>query len=173
MKKILLVLPALCAAGLSPARAQGDWETFQPPLPVSFSVQMPAPPQKLGNQTEWRAQDAEGRVYTVAFGYYTEPKITDPNAFMKMMVARLSANTGSKTAYTWFFKYQYAPACEFKLVDVGNHQVGVGRYFLLNQWFYFLDITAPDQDFDADGAKQFFDSFRMINPALKGFQPGP
>lgn len=172
MKKILLALTALYAAGLSPASAQEDWVTFQPPFPVSFSVQMPVQPQRMGNQTEWRAQDAEGRVYTTAFGYYTQPKITDPNAFMKMMVERLSANTGSKIAYTWFFKYQYAPACEFKLVNAANRQVGVGRYFLLNQWFYFLDITSSDQDFDADGAKQFFDSFRMINPALKDFQPG-
>jgi hypothetical protein len=105
-------------------------------------------------------------------GYYTQPpKITNPETFMRMMVNRLAANTKTKLAYIWFFKYQYVPACEFKLVDLNNHQIGVGRYFLVHQWFYFLHFTASDQTFDPKLSKKYFESFRMINPDLKDFLP--
>ena len=88
-----------------------------------------------------------------------------------MMIQRLAAQTHSRVAYSWFFKYQYAPACEFKLVDLEDHQVAAGRYFLVHQWFYFLDYTTSDKSFDVRGMKKFFESFRIINPGLKDYAP--
>jgi hypothetical protein len=116
--------------------------------------------------------DSEGRLYGVGMGYYTEPqKITNPIPFMRMMINRLAANLKSQVAYSYFFKYQFAPACEFKLVDMTNHQVAAGRYFLVKQWFYFLNYTTSDKTFEVKDMKKFFESFQMVNPALKAFQP--
>jgi len=170
---LALLLSASSAGAADSNRLKsGSWVFLRPPLSFSFSVSMPAPPQKSEKRDEWRAEDSDGRVYSAAQGYYTEPqKIVNPDGFMRMMANRLAANTGSKIAYFWTFKYQYVPACEFKLVDLQNHRVGVGRYFLVNQWFYFLDVTSFDRDFDPKPAKKFFESFRIINPQLKDFQP--
>jgi hypothetical protein len=149
------------------------WADLKPPASISFSVSMPSAAHKVEGRDEWRALDEAGSVYSAGYGYYTEPqRIADPEAFMRMMVNRLAANTQSKIAYLFFFKYQYVPACEFKLVDLANHRVGAGRYFLVNQWFYFLDLSAADKDFKPERAKKFFESFQIINPQLKDFEPG-
>jgi len=158
--------------GSGPVRGDEAWVTYQLPAVVSFSLSTPAVLQKLEGRDEWRATDEDGRLYGVGMGYYTEPrKITSPEPFMRMMINSLAANLKAQVAYSYFFKYQYAPACEFKLVDVANHQVAAGRYFLVHQWFYFLNYTTSDKTFDVKGMKRFFESFQMINPALKDFQP--
>ncbi len=179
MKKILI--PACFLLSAFSPRAFGDrvpigtqWVLLRPRLPVTFSVSMPSPAHRLGDLDEWRAVDAAGSLYNAGFVYYTQPqRITDPEAFMRMMVNREAAKLQSKIAYLFFFKHQYAPACEFKLVDLAHHQVGVARYFLVNQWFYFLEVTASQKDFNLASVRRFFESFRMINPQLKDFQPGP
>jgi hypothetical protein len=158
--------------GLSAAFGEEPWAVYQPPGPESFSVSTPVKLQKREGQDEWRATDGAGRLYSVGLGYYTLPsRITNPQTFMTMMVNRLAANTKSRVAYNFFFKYQYAPACEFKLVDLQGHQVAAGRYFLVHQWFYFLDYTTSDKTFDVKVMKRFFESFKMVNPGLKDFQP--
>ncbi len=175
------LIPALFLLWALSPRAFGDripegtqWVPLRPPSPVTFSISMPSPAHQLGDRDEWRAADAAGSLYNAGFGYYTQPqRITSPEAFMRMMVNRLALHLQSKIAYLFFFKYQYAPACEFKLVDLANHQVGAGRYFLVNQWFYFLEVTAAQKDFNPASVKRFFESFRMINPQLKDFQPEP
>ena len=126
---------------------------------------MPSEAHKLQGRDEWRATDPDGSIYSTAFGYYTEPqRIADPEVFMRMMVNRLAANTQSKIAYLFFFKYQDVPACEFKLVDLAHHRVGAGRYFLVHQWFYYLDLSAMDKDFKVDQAKKFFGLSRSLIP---------
>lgn len=158
--------------GVGAVFGEEPWVVYQPPADESFSVSTPVKLEKLEKRDEWRAVDAQGRTYSAGFGYYTKPqKITEPESFMRMMVNRLAANTHSKIAYCWFFKYQYVPACEFKLVDAGDHQTAAGRYFLVHQWFYFLDYAAADQTFDVRPMKKFFESFRIVNPALKDFLP--
>jgi hypothetical protein len=170
IKKLLFLI--ILALGPCLASAEETWLVFQPPGPISFSISMPGHPEKQGGQDEWRARDHSGREYSGARGYYTEPtRIKDPEAFMRMMVERLAAASQSKLAYFWPLKYQDVPACEFKLVDLKRHQVAVGRYFLVNQWFYFIDYTTSDKAFDFKSMKKFFDSFKMINPELKDFQP--
>ena len=174
MQKIsrLLLILTISTLGGGSAAAGETWVPLQPPASVSFSVLMPAGPQKIKDHDEWRAVDGAGGTYTVVMGYYTEPRITQPEAFMRMMVGRLAVNTRSKVVYTWFFKQQYAPACEFKLMDRENHRVAVGRYFLIHQWFYLLDYTTSDKSLDQKGVEKFFGSFRIINPQLEDLRPG-
>ena len=165
-------LLSVFALGSGHARGDESWATFRLPADVSFSVSAPVTLQKLEGRDEWRATDADGRLYGVGMGYYTEPqKITNPIPFMRMMIDRLATNLKARVAYSYFFKYQFAPACEFKLVDVENHQIAAGRYFLVHQWFYFLNYTTSDKTFDVNGMKKFFESFQMFNPGLKSFQP--
>ncbi len=154
------------------ARGEEPWVTFRLSSDISFSVSTPVKLQKLEGKDEWRATDVDDRLYSVGMGYYTEPqKITNPEPFMRMMINRLASNMKAQVAYSYFFKYQHAPACEFKLVDLAGHRVAAGRYFLVRQWFYYLDYTTSDKTFDVKGMKKFFESFQMINPALKTFQP--
>jgi hypothetical protein len=167
-----LFLMVFLAMGLGAAFGEEPWMVYQPPGPESFSVSTPVKLQKREGQDEWRATDGAGRLYSVGLGYYTLPaRITNSRAFMNMMINRLAADMKSRVAYSVFFKYQYAPACEFKLVDLQGHQVAAGRYFLVHQWFYFLDYTTSDKAFDVKAMKKFFESFRMVNPGLKDLQP--
>jgi hypothetical protein len=168
----VLFLLGLFALGSNTAFGEEPWMVYQPPGPESFSVSAPVKLQKSEGQDEWHAMDDAGRIYSVGLGYYTLPsRITNPQGFMTMMVNRLAAHMKSRVAYSFFFKYQYVPACEFKLVDLQGHQVAAGRYFLVHQWFYFLDYNTPDKAFDIKSMKRFFESFKMVNPGLKDFQP--
>ena len=162
-----LFLTALALVFPSSVQADSNWKNLVPINPTLFSVSMPGNPEKQGERTEWRSEDDEQRVYSVGYGLYTEPQIKDANAFMQKISLVLAHNTGSKVAYLWFFKQQGAPACEFKLVNTENQLVTVMRYFLVNQWFYFVSYTTSIKSFDMDRMKKFHASFQMINPALK------
>jgi hypothetical protein len=170
MKPLTLLLAFFTAIPLTAADKE-TWTTFQPPYPITFSALFPVPPDRREGKDEWRAMDSSGRVYSAGYGLYTEPQITNPRSFMEKTITALARNTHAQVTYRWFFKYQKVPACEFKLVHAKEHQVAVTRYFLVNQWFYYLDYVTSDKDKDLTGMKKFFESFQILNPGLKDFSP--
>lgn len=148
------------------AGAAETWTLLRPAARVTFTVLMPAPAEKQGDKSEWRCQDRSGNLYTAAMGYYAEPKITDADGFIRKFVAQLASQTQCRVAYTWFYKQQRAPACEFKLVKEGDPRLTVIRYVLVGQYFYLLSYVATSESLDMKAMKKFFDSFRMFNPEL-------
>jgi hypothetical protein len=171
MKTSPMVLLLLLTVSLPLSlEAEAQWQELKPPYPVTFSVLMPGKPEKVaGDKSEWRSLDHQGNVYSVSCGLYTQPRIDDPNAWMLKTIQALARSTHSKVAYQNFFKYQKVPACEFKLVNMEDHRVAVTRYFLVKQWFYFLDYVATKDTLDVKPMERFFNSFQIINAQLKDF----
>lgn len=160
-----LLIPLFLFGQLSAAET---WTLVKPAVRVTFSVLMPTQAVKQSGKDEWRSQDEAGCVYTATMGFYVEPKIKDTDEFMKTFIANLAQNTQSRVAYSWFFKAQHAPACEFKLMKKGDNRLSVIRYFLVGQYFYLLDYVATTESFNLKNMKKFFDSFQMFNPELGG-----